>query len=97
MTEFEYDEAKQSSIRRTQEATNQWLRERGFWFVGQNKAGLMKRLAEFRATSVQKPAGRDWARILKSKILDGKCVPLVCEQMVSEALRCDFNEKEEAA
>ena len=97
MTEFEYEEAKQASIRRTQEAANQWMRERGFWFLGQNKADLMKRLAEFRKASCQKPAGRDWARLLKSKILDGKRVPLACEQMVNEALRFDFTGEEEAA
>lgn len=97
MTEFEYEEAKQASIRRTQEAANQWMRERGFWFLGQNKADLMKRLAEFRATSVPKPAGRDWARILNTRIIDGKRVPLACEQMANEALRFDFTGEEEAA
>lgn len=97
MTEFEYEEAKQASIRMTQEATNQWMRERGFWFLGQNKADLMKRLADFRRTSVPKPMGRDWARILKTRIIDGKRVPLACEQMANEALRFDFTGEEEAA
>lgn len=97
MTEFEHEEAKQASIRRTQEATNQWMRERGFWFLGQNKADLMKRLAEFRRTSVPKPMGRDRARILKTRIIDGKRVPLACEQMVNEALRFATNREEEAA
>ena len=97
MTEFEYEEAKQASIRRTQEAANQWMRERGFWFLGQNKADLMKRLADFRRTSVPKPMGRDWARILKTRIIDGKRVPLACEQMANEALRFDFTGEEEAA
>ena len=97
MTEFEYEEVKQASIRRTQEATNQWMRERGFWFLGQNKADLMKRLAGFRRTSVPKPMGRDWARILKTRIIDGKRVPLACEQMANEALRFDFTGEEEAA
>lgn len=97
MTEFEYEEAKQASIRRTQEAANQWMRERGFWFLGQNKADLMKRLAEFRRTSVPKPMGRDWARILKTRIIDGKRVPLACEQMANEALRFDFTGEEEVA
>ena len=67
-----------------------------FWFLGQNKADLMKRLAEFRATSVPKPMGRDWARILKTRIIDGKRVPLACEQMANEALRFDFTGEEEA-
>lgn len=97
MTEMELQEARNVSIRVAQERTNHWLREKGFWFLGQNKADLMKRLAEFRATSVPKPAGRDWARILKSKIIDGKRVPPVVEAFADEALRLDFHRDEEAA
>ena len=41
--------------------------------------------------------GRDWARILKTRIIDGKRVPLACEQMANEALRFDFTGEEEAA
>lgn len=97
MTEMELQEARNASIREVQEKTNTWLREMGFWFLGQNKSDLMKRLAEFRATSVPKPAGRDWARILKSKILDGKRVPPVVEEFANEALRFTPYPDEEAA
>ena len=97
MTEMELQEARHASIREVQEKTNAWLREKGFWFLGQNKADLMKRLADFRRTSVPKPMGRDWARILKTRIIDGKRVPLACEQMTNEALRFDFTGEEEAA
>ena len=97
MTEIELQEARHASIREVQEKTNAWLREMGFWFLGQNKADLMKRLAEFRATSVPKPMGRDWARILKTRIVDGRRVPPVVEEFVNEALRLDFHREEEAA
>jgi len=97
MTDIELEQARQASIREVQEKTNRWLREQGFWFLGQNKADLMKRLAEFRKTSVPKPMGRDWARILKSKILDGKRVPPVVEEFANEALRLNVFREEEAA
>lgn len=86
MTEFEIEEARQATIRETQEKTNHWLKERGFWKPGQTVAGLMHELAKFRKTSCPKPAGRDWARILKSRIADGKKLPLVCAEMAEEAL-----------
>lgn len=87
MTSEEYELAKLATVRETQEKTNEWLRKMGFWREGQTRAGLMKELAEFRRTSVQKPAGKDWARILLSRVLDGEKLPIVCEQFAREALR----------
>lgn len=87
MTDEQIAEQKAASIRETQDKTNQWLRDMGFWFPGQTKPWLMKRLAEFRRTSQPKPAGRDWARIILSKVADGKKVPIIAHEFAIAALR----------
>lgn len=37
MTDEQIAEQKAASIRETQDKTNQWLRDMGFWFPGQTK------------------------------------------------------------
>ena len=95
MTDFELEEQRLAAVRETQEKTNHWLKDQGFWKAGQTVPAMMRELAEFRKTSCQKPAGRDWARILKSRIADGKKLPLVCVEMANEALeRPSFGDDE---
>lgn len=92
MTSDEYEAVKVAAVRRTQDQTNAWLREKGFWYPGQTRPGLMHDLAKFRKESAPKPAGRDWARIMKSRIADGVTMPIVCEQFCNEAL-ADLNRR----
>lgn len=87
MTDDQIADQRTASIRETQDKTNHWLREMGFWFQGQTKPELMKLLAEFRRKSTPKPAGRDWARILVSRVADGFKPPIVVRDMATEALR----------
>lgn len=87
MTPEDYEVLRSDVVREAQAKTNAWLIEKGFWFKGQTRPGLMKVLADFRRESAPKPAGKDWARILLSRVADGFPVCITAEKMARDALR----------
>ena len=88
MTDLEIQAAKELSIDKVRSECKAWLRDRAYWFKGQTTAGLMKRLSEYRETLTpeSKPEGTEWARLIHSRVLDGKPVHITAAKFAQEAM-----------